>query len=352
MHCGAGGRVEGATILFELESIKRGEGPSGYARWLQAALNRVARAGLTVDGVLGARTRSAVARFQRQQGLVADGVAGAATTAALVRAGAERPPSRGGGAPATPPAPGACQVDPRVAELTIFEPIALGAPGVPNQTAIYVPPGLRRSAEVDLLVYLHGWETNRKGQVICGRARTISEYLSDRSFALREALRDSGKNAVLVVPKLGAHSEPGTLSRGGFARFIDSVMRALSRCGAWTSPPSPRRLVLSGHSGGGATVAAIAAVNGELVAFLKEVWMFDALYGDVSAWAKFFAGRPDVVGRFAFTKEGNTGTNHKALAAQVGSARVEIRPSRTTSHCQVPRTEIGTYLAQSAFDNR
>lgn len=52
-------------------------------RWLQAALNRAIDAGLTVDGLMGSRTRGAVRRFQEAAGLVVDGIPGRRTLAAL-----------------------------------------------------------------------------------------------------------------------------------------------------------------------------------------------------------------------------------------------------------------------------
>lgn len=305
-------------------------------RSIQRALNQMTAAGLSVDGKMGARTRVALAAFQRGQGLAADGLISAKTEAALVGSRT-----------------GPCRLDSRVGDVTILAGIPLGVGGVPNETAIYLPPGLRRSAQVDVIVYLHGFETDRAGRVICGRGRTISEYLEHPSFQLREIVRDSGKNAILVAPKIGAHSQPGSLTRrGGFTAFMDRVLAALPACGRWSRPPSLGRLVLSAHSGGGAGIGAICAVNGELVANLTEVWMFDALYGGVDAWAQLFAVRPNVVGRFAFTKGGGTTAQHAALRARVPRGRLEMRLSTTPNHCLVPRAELGTYLTQSSFQNR
>jgi peptidoglycan hydrolase-like protein with peptidoglycan-binding domain len=66
---------------------------TAYVQWVQAALNRISGAGLTVDGVLGPRTRAAIQAFQRQRGLAVDGIVGPRTEAALITAGAGNPPS-------------------------------------------------------------------------------------------------------------------------------------------------------------------------------------------------------------------------------------------------------------------
>jgi peptidoglycan hydrolase-like protein with peptidoglycan-binding domain len=330
-----------------------------YVRWIQRALNRVASAGLAEDGIAGERTRAAIRRFQQKSGLPVNGIVGQPTEAALVRAGAAPPASSstsssssGGTARSTATAP-ACRLDSTVGEVTLYQPIALDVAGVPNETAIYLPPGLRRSAQVDLIVYFHGFERNRAGHIVCGRARNIAEYLRDRQFALREPLRDSGKSAILVVPKLGPQSQSGRLAKAGaFTAFIDQVLAALASCGAWSSPPSLGRLILAGHSGGGAPVGRIAALQGELVDHLKEVWMFDALYGQVDAWKRFLGQHPDVVARFVYTNGGGTRANHVALEGAARGSNVEIRLTRAAGHCTVPRDEIAGFLTQSVLANR
>jgi peptidoglycan hydrolase-like protein with peptidoglycan-binding domain len=355
MACGCSRCEPPAEDELDGSGPSRGHPVSAHVRWIQRALNRVAGAGLTEDGKLGLRTRGAVLLFQRRQGLPADGKVGPRTEAALVRAGAPPPPD---GVPAAPtplaPGSGRCRLDTRVAEVTLYQSIPLGVPDVPNETAIYLPPGLRRTPRVDLIVYLHGFERNRQGEIICGQARTIDEYLRGRHFPLREILRDSGKNAILVAPKLGTHSEPGTLVRpGAFTAFVDKVLQALATCGAWSKPPGLGRLVLAAHSGGGAPLGRITTINGELLEPLKEVWMFDALYGAVVPhWERFLHARPDLVARFAFTTNGGTLANHTALSEKVKRPNVEIRLTRAPNHCWVPHHEMKEWLARSLLDNR
>ena len=64
-----------------------------YIKWVQQSLNRVQGVRLSVDGILGPMTRSAIRNFQNQRGLAVDGIVGPATENALIAAGAARPGS-------------------------------------------------------------------------------------------------------------------------------------------------------------------------------------------------------------------------------------------------------------------
>jgi peptidoglycan hydrolase-like protein with peptidoglycan-binding domain len=63
-------------------SIKSGSTGEG-AKWVQWYLNKKSSAGLTVDGIFGAKSVAALKKFQTSAGLTADGVCGAATRTAL-----------------------------------------------------------------------------------------------------------------------------------------------------------------------------------------------------------------------------------------------------------------------------
>jgi hypothetical protein len=54
-----------------------------YVRWVQQALNKIMGLRLTVDGVMGPATRSAIRSFQQKHGLAADGIVGVKTEAAI-----------------------------------------------------------------------------------------------------------------------------------------------------------------------------------------------------------------------------------------------------------------------------
>jgi outer membrane protein OmpA-like peptidoglycan-associated protein/subtilisin family serine protease len=111
--CGADGNVLGDTLIlrplaFSEDAEAAAEASAADAanmRWLQASLNRVINAGLTVDGRDGPSTRAAIRRFQQSRGLTADGIAGERTRAALRAALGEAPQQ------VSPPPPGSVVVD-------------------------------------------------------------------------------------------------------------------------------------------------------------------------------------------------------------------------------------------------
>jgi peptidoglycan hydrolase-like protein with peptidoglycan-binding domain len=68
-----------------------GSNSPAYTRWVQQSLNKILGLRLTVDGVNGPQTRSAVRSFQQSRGLVVDGVVGPKTDAAIKQALGEAP---------------------------------------------------------------------------------------------------------------------------------------------------------------------------------------------------------------------------------------------------------------------
>jgi len=74
-----------------------------YAKWVQSSLNRIMKLRLSVDGIIGPKTRSAIRSFQAKARLLVDGIVGPNTEAALLRAGAGSPPGSGASPPITAP---------------------------------------------------------------------------------------------------------------------------------------------------------------------------------------------------------------------------------------------------------
>ena len=79
--------------IGELEESEVSRSIPDYVRWVQGALNMIMGLRLSVDGIAGPLTRSAIRGFQQKNGLVVDGIVGPQTEAALVKAGAQPYPT-------------------------------------------------------------------------------------------------------------------------------------------------------------------------------------------------------------------------------------------------------------------
>ncbi|AUX27775.1 hypothetical protein SOCEGT47_083730 [Sorangium cellulosum] len=182
--------------------------------------------------------------------------------------------------------------------------------GSPYQDAtvmVFVPAHYRapENDELDLVVHFHGHLTTAE--------RAMAAH------KLREQLHESKQNAVLVVPQgavNAAESPPGKLEkRGGLRRLCGEVAAALSSPSARRAlgdSAIPRRaklgvLCLSAHSGGYRVAAACLRHGGCNV---NEVYLFDALYGEVDAFRDWVLARKGKSGR----------DRHKLISHFVGGA--------------------------------
>ena len=171
---------------------------------------------------------------------------------------------------------------------------APGAPYTDPTTLVFVPRHYRlpRSGAIDMVVHFHGHNTNA--------ARAM------RAHELREQLFDSKQNAILVVPQgpvLAADSSGGKLDApGGLQRLLDEVVQASGSGRARAALPdaglgacrSIGMTCLSAHSGGYKVTASCLRQGGVEV---SEVYLFDALYGEVDTFRDWVAATKDLEGR-------------------------------------------------------
>ncbi|WP_437296961.1 hypothetical protein [Sorangium sp. So ce426] len=169
-----------------------------------------------------------------------------------------------------------------------------GAPYQDATVMVFVPDHYRapESDELDLVIHFHGHVTTAE--------RAIAAH------KLREQLHESKQNAVLVVPQCAvnaAESPPGKLGqKGGLRRLcgeLGSVLASPSARRALGDRAIPRkarlgRLCLSAHSGGYRVAAACLRHGGCEV---NEVYLFDALYGEVDAFRDWVLERKGQTGR-------------------------------------------------------
>ena len=171
-----------------------------------------------------------------------------------------------------------------------------------SMVAMFIPKNFRVTHKIDFVVHFHGW-----GNTVAG---TLDQYNLVQQFC------DSGKNAILIVPE-GPHNAPDSFGgkledTNGFKIFMTEAMEKLRTSGALGNserrPPARRvsshqravpevgapktgNVILSGHSGGYHVMAGLVERGGLPV---KEVWLYDALYGNVEnfiAWQKRERGR-------------------------------------------------------------
>ena len=139
--------------------------------------------------------------------------------------------------------------------------------------AIFVPKGFRAGDETSLVFYFHGWRNN------------VDDTL--QKFRVAEQLAASGVNAVLVLaegPRNSPDSFGGKLEETGvFASLVNDVLSTLKARGIVAST-KPGPIVLAGHSGA-YRVMAFILTRGGLTANIREVYLFDALYGQTEKFA-------------------------------------------------------------------
>ncbi len=144
-----------------------------------------------------------------------------------------------------------------------------------STVAIFVPKGFRGGDATDLVFYFHGWRNN------------VDDTFA--KFRLAEQFAASGVNAVLVLPE-GPKNSPdsfgGKLEETGvFASLVKDVLSKL-KAGGVISATRPGSIVLAGHSGA-YRVMAFILTRGGLTGNICEVYLFDALYGQVEKFARW-----------------------------------------------------------------
>lgn len=151
-----------------------------------------------------------------------------------------------------------------------------------KRTAVYIPAGpAQTDLALNVVLWVHGWYVRNHMYLLQG----------DRS-KLREQVRDSKKQVVLIAPFLG-HTNPNLktpvreFSVSSMAdanwgeKYLDEVLLAIAKERNSASPPKLeiKNLVLACHSGGGEGMRSLHGTLGKHRSKLKECWGFDCLYG-------------------------------------------------------------------------
>jgi hypothetical protein len=147
---------------------------------------------------------------------------------------------------------------------------------------IYIPKGYKPKENNDFVIHFHGWNNN------------VDSVLSQ--FKLIEQFSESGKNAILIVPQ-GPKNAPDSFGgkleeENGFHRFINEIVDLLYQKKI-IRDKSIGDIILSGHSGGFRVISFIL-MRGGLTDKIKEVFLFDGLYGQIEKythWLDHYNGK-------------------------------------------------------------
>lgn len=153
-----------------------------------------------------------------------------------------------------------------------------------STVALFIPKHFHAADKIDFVVHFHGWHHTVAG--------TLPEY------KLIEQFTAARKNAILIVPQ-GPRDAPDSFGgkledTNGFATFMNEAIAKLDASGALRKTNLEiGDIILSGHSGGYHVMAGIAD-HGGMSDHLREIWLFDALYGNAdefTTWQKIQNGR-------------------------------------------------------------
>ena len=158
---------------------------------------------------------------------------------------------------------------------------------------IFIPKGYKPQAKNDFVIHFHGWNNN------------VDSVLGQ--FKLIEQFSESRKNAILIVPQ-GPKNSPDSFGgkledENGFRNLINEIVEVLYQKEIISSK-SIGDIILSGHSGGYRVISYIL-LRGELTENIKEVFLFDGLYGQIEKythWLDHFDGKLINI----YTKNGGT----------------------------------------------
>jgi hypothetical protein len=209
------------------------------------------------------------------------------------------------------------------------------------------------SATVDVVVHLHGHSEQ-------GRRMSLVRDILPRSgldFADPEHPTTVGRTTptLLVLPRGNfyggssgrGYSFPALQRPRAVAALVSDALRRFSA--ATGARPTPGRLILTAHSGGGSALMAILRHLDP-----DEVHTFDALYGDpgpLIAWARRHQAAGTGALRVLFRPGEKTARHSVQVAAAVGAASPRFRVEETrVPHLAIPRTYGWRLLADPAAD--
>lgn len=179
-----------------------------------------------------------------------------------------------------------------------------------SSVMMFLPNGFKSSRILDIVVYLHGWYNSIDSANI--------------QFRIAEQFAESRRNAVLVFPegpKFAPDSFGGKLEDScGLQRLLQETLETLRRTKNINAKIG--NVILAGHSGAYRAIAFMLLRGGIPV---REVWLFDALYGQTEKFTHWLEqDRKRLRGRFIniYTDDGGTKAETEKLIEDLAAWRI------------------------------
>ena len=162
-----------------------------------------------------------------------------------------------------------------------------------SSVLVFIPKDYHFSKKTDIVVHFHGWY-NHLDSVVA-------------QFKLIEQFAAAHPNALLVLPQ-GPKDAPDSFGgkleeKDGFKKFIAEVLDSVGHAKTIKNLV-PRHIILSGHSGA-YRVMSFILLQGGMPENVKEVWLFDGLYGQLEKYGVWLQQKNARLINF-YTQEGGT----------------------------------------------
>lgn len=159
---------------------------------------------------------------------------------------------------------------------------------------VHAPPGFDATAPIHLVVFFHGINSHAAQWIVTGDLAPVTGERG-QGWALAARHDRADVNALLVAPQLaprGTDRFAGRFSSPGFLRaFVEELVgdTLRARLGARRSIDDVASLTLVGASAGGPLIAGLLS-RGDLAERVRNVVVFDGLYGGEGAFAAWLRG--------------------------------------------------------------
>src|SRR5262249_6724050 len=227
-------------------------------------------------------------------------------------------------------------------------PIIALPPPVIGTAMVFIPLATSVVEQAPMLVYYHGHNSST----------SIEDYIKALKYRDFRPLLKS-KKVLFVAPWGGTRSKFGDLgTSAGLARLIDQAMSAALRLSAGARrvvgpTPRPPSLILSGFSGGGATLKnVVIGSKGDYIQRLTEAWCLDCMYsGEGQAWFDWATTSRKTLRVRVSTEEGTGSPRAQAdvirnALKQKPAPNIDIEKTTEAGHEQLPGLFIQGWLSQ------